>query len=67
MPAIRKIKCQICDFKETRCSGLNGVLVDPCPKCGSRVTYAAHFDGDMPVILDPKLTQTLPRIPASGY
>jgi hypothetical protein len=49
---LRAVKCQICDFKMVRHSP---VLAKPCPKCGSRMTYATHQRGDMPVTPDPKL------------
>ncbi len=48
----RLVKCQICDFKEDRHSP---VLAKPCPKCGSRMTYEHHQDGDQPVTPDDKL------------
>jgi hypothetical protein len=32
-----------------------GLLVKPCPECGSRVTFAEVVSGDQPVTLDLKL------------
>jgi hypothetical protein len=55
MRPTRKIKCQICSWAGTRWYGSKGILVDPCPQCGSLVTYAALWRGDMPVTVDPKL------------
>lgn len=50
----RKVKCQVCSFSEVRWYG-EGILVAPCPKCGSRMTYAVWQPGDQPVKPDPKL------------
>ncbi|HXX18703.1 MAG TPA: hypothetical protein VEJ46_04825 [Candidatus Acidoferrum sp.] len=51
----REVKCQICRWSGHRYYGAKGILVDPCPQCGSRVTYAAPQKGDMPATADPKL------------
>ncbi len=53
----REVKCQICSWRENRTNSPKGCLVDPCPECGSRVTYATHQDGDQPVTPDPQLGQ----------
>lgn len=45
----RDVKCQICDFTETRYFGSKGILVDPCPECGARMTYAMQWAGDQSV------------------
>jgi len=51
----RDVKCQICDWTGTRHYGAKGILYGPCPNCGSRLTYAKHLSGDMPVTPDQKL------------
>ena len=51
----RSVECQICDWKGTRWYGAKGILVDPCPRCSSRVTYAEAWRSDQPVTPDPKL------------
>jgi NAD-dependent SIR2 family protein deacetylase len=48
-PPSRQVKCQKCEWKAIRRYGANGILVDPCPLCGSRVNYAAVWKGDQPV------------------
>ena len=53
--ATRTVKCQICNWRGVRCYGAKGILVDPCPACGSRVTYASVHKDDQPVTADPKL------------
>jgi hypothetical protein len=50
----REVKCQICPWSERRYFG-KGVLVKPCPDCGSRVTFAMVMVGDAPVTPEPKL------------
>lgn len=50
--ATREIKCQKCSWAASRTYGANGILVDPCPECGSRVTYVRVWEGDMPVTPD---------------
>jgi len=50
----RTVKCQVCPWSGKRYYG-NGILVDPCPLCGHRVTYAEPWRGDQPVTLDPSL------------
>lgn len=50
----REVKCQICAWRGPRYYGAKGILVDPCPQCGSRVTYASPHKGDMPVTADSK-------------
>jgi hypothetical protein len=57
MTAKRAVKCQICQWRALRCFG-KGLLVAPCPECGSRVTFAEHFVGDPPVTLDAKLRES---------
>jgi len=52
----RAVKCQVCPYHETRYYGGKGILVDPCPKCGCRMTYATPYPGDQPVTPDPSLT-----------
>lgn len=50
----REVKCQICPWRERRFFG-KGILVKPCPECGSRVTFATLMLGDAAVTPDPKL------------
>jgi hypothetical protein len=50
----REAKCQLCTYRHRRFYG-KGLLAKPCPECGSRVTFAAPWPGDMPVTLDPKV------------
>lgn len=50
----RWIKCQICPWSASRYFG-SGLLIKPCPKCGSRVTFKDSWLGDQPVTPDPKL------------
>src|SRR6267378_3668909 len=50
----REVKCQICAFKQRKRFG-RGLLVKPCPECGSRVTFAVPILGDMPVTPEPSL------------
>lgn len=47
----RAVKCQICPWNGVRRYG-HGVLCDPCPECGHRVTYAVSQPGDHPVTPD---------------
>ena len=51
----RSVKCQICPWRAARYFGARGILVAPCPVCGSRVTYEKPWPSDAPVTLDPKL------------
>ena len=55
----REVKCQICPWRERRFFG-RGILVKPCPECGSRMTFASSMFGDMPVTPDPKLKEVVP-------
>jgi hypothetical protein len=41
--------------KETAAFRSKGLLVKPCPECGSRVTFAESMAGDQPVTLDLRL------------
>jgi len=50
----REVRCQICTYRHRRFFG-KGLLVKPCPECGSRVTFAEIVPGDQPVTLDLKL------------
>jgi hypothetical protein len=50
----RGVKCQICPYTKQRFFG-RGLLVKPCPDCGSRMTFAQPWLGDFPVTPDPKL------------
>jgi len=50
----REVKCQICPWTAPRYYG-KGLLVKPCPECGSRVTFAEHWPGDSPVTPDPQI------------
>ena len=47
----RDVKCQACDFRERRYFGSQGLLVDPCPKCGARMTYSEHWNSDQAVTM----------------
>jgi DNA-directed RNA polymerase subunit RPC12/RpoP len=51
----REVKCQICSYRHRRFFG-KGLLVRPCPVCGSRVTFAVAMPGDPPVTPDATLT-----------
>jgi hypothetical protein len=53
--ATRAVKCQCCPWWKSRAYGARGILVNPCPECGSRVEYAATYAGEQPVSLGPKL------------
>jgi hypothetical protein len=53
--ASRMVKCQCCPYQSRRWYGEKGILVDPCPRCGSRMTYYEHWKGDQPVTKDEKL------------
>jgi hypothetical protein len=52
--ARRKVKCQLCDYCAVRWYGAKGILVDPCPLCGSRMTYSEYRKGDQPVTQETK-------------
>jgi hypothetical protein len=52
----RDIKCQICERKGKRYCG-TGLLVKPCPECGSLTTFAIWMLGDQLVTPDPKLNR----------
>lgn len=54
MAATRAVKCQICHWQDKRSFG-RGLLVKPCPACGSRIQFAEPWPGDPPATLDPKL------------
>jgi hypothetical protein len=48
----RPVKCQICPWTGIRRYGPDGILCQPCPECGRRVTYATIWPGDQPVTPD---------------
>ena len=50
----REVRCQVCTYRHRRFFG-KGLLVKPCPKCGSRVRFAVAMPGDQPVTPDLKL------------
>ncbi len=50
----REVRCQVCTYRHRRFFG-KGLLVKPCPECGSRVTFAVAMQGDQPVTLDLKV------------
>jgi len=50
----REVRCQLCPYRHRRFFG-KGLLVKPCPECGSRVTFAEIVPRDQPVTPDPKL------------
>jgi Zn finger protein HypA/HybF involved in hydrogenase expression len=45
----RRVRCRVCKHTEGRGSP---ALAKPCPKCGSRMTYAEHQPGDQPVTVE---------------
>ena len=62
----RKVKCQICSWQGLRYFG-TGLLVRPCPECGSRTTFATPQLGDQPVTSDSGLkTRQEPQSKASN-
>jgi len=50
----RAIACQVCPWRGTRYFG-KGILVEPCPVCGSRVRFAVAMPSDPAVTIDIKL------------
>lgn len=50
----RAVKCQVCPWIGNRYHG-PGILVEPCPLCGRRITYAESWKGDQPVTPDAEL------------
>jgi hypothetical protein len=55
----REVRCQICTWAEVRWYG-DGILVEPCPICGCRVTFAKNFPGEPPITHD--LSVSKPQI-----
>jgi hypothetical protein len=45
MSASRAVKCTVCPWIDNRACG-RGILIDPCPQCGSKVWYETLWYGD---------------------
>jgi hypothetical protein len=50
----RGVSCQVCTWTGTRWHG-RGMLVKPCPECGSRIKFTVAWKGELPATPDPKL------------
>jgi hypothetical protein len=50
MSASRAVKCTVCPWIDNRACG-RGILIDPCPQCGSKVWYETLWYGDCPARL----------------
>lgn len=48
----REVKCLTCVWHGFRWYGADGILLEPCPECGGRVTYATRHPGDQPVMAE---------------
>lgn len=56
MSSSREVKCIACAWSAVRGGG-NGVLVEPCPSCGARVSFAELSPGEMTHDAEPKLVR----------
>jgi hypothetical protein len=50
----RGVSCQTCPWAGTRWNG-SGMLVKPCPECGSRVMFTIPWKGEVPATPEPLL------------
>jgi hypothetical protein len=53
----RGVSCQICPWSGTRWYG-KGMLVKPCPECGSRVKFTVEWKGELPANAGPEVNGT---------